>query len=89
MRPVDGVVADASRHVGEPGRGMGSGRRRSPHSADMQRRCRILCIRSTPAQSIGNVEAPDADAAIKEEAIKTHGIADPEKQKRLVAHQTK
>jgi hypothetical protein len=47
-------------------------------------RWRIARIRSTPAEIIGYVEAPDAETAIKE-AIREYEITDPEKQKRLIA----
>jgi len=57
-----------------------------PHSTRSRKlyRWRIARIRGTPAEIIGHVEAPDADAAIKE-AIREYGITDPEKQKRLIA----
>jgi hypothetical protein len=44
----------------------------------------ISRIKSTPAVTLGHVEAPDAESAIRE-AIKRFGITDPEQQKRLAA----
>jgi hypothetical protein len=47
-------------------------------------RWRISRILGTPVEFIGYVEAPNEAEAIRQ-AIKQYGIADAEKQKRLVA----
>ena len=44
----------------------------------------IYRIKSTPAERLGVVHAPDADAAIRR-AIEVFGIADPQRQQRLMA----
>jgi hypothetical protein len=46
-------------------------------------RWRITRLRGSPAALIGNVEAPDADQAIRI-AIREFGITNPKHQKRLV-----
>jgi hypothetical protein len=51
-------------------------------------RWRISRIRSSPAEFIGYVDAPDEATAIKK-AIEEFGITDPEKKKRLVAQRVK
>jgi hypothetical protein len=48
----------------------------------------ISRIKGTPAVTIGHVEAPDAESAIKE-AIKKFDITDREQQERLAARPIK
>jgi hypothetical protein len=49
---------------------------------------RITYIKGTPATTLGYVEAPNAEAAIKE-AIKRFEVKEPHKQARLAAVRTK
>jgi len=49
-------------------------------------RWRISRLRATRAEFVGHLNAPDKATAIKE-AIRSYGIIDPEKQKRLVVAQ--
>jgi hypothetical protein len=48
------------------------------------KRWRISLIKATPAATIGYVEAPDAESAIKK-AIEEFKITDTQKQRRLIA----
>ena len=48
-------------------------------------RWRISRLKATPAQYIGEVEAPDEASAIKK-AIEEFDIKDPHNQRRLVGH---
>jgi hypothetical protein len=52
--------------------------------APVLRNWRIALIKSTPAAFVGYVDAPDAESAIKK-AIEEFKIADPQKQRRLIA----
>jgi hypothetical protein len=47
-------------------------------------RWRIVRLKATPAATIGTVEAPDADSAIRE-AIKEFDIKEPWQQQKLAA----
>jgi hypothetical protein len=44
--------------------------------------------RSTPAALIGDVQAPDAEQAVRE-AIARYGISNPQEEVRLAAHRVK
>jgi hypothetical protein len=48
----------------------------------------VVRIKGTPAATVGHVDAPDAETAIKV-AIKQFGITGPEQQKRLAARPVK
>jgi hypothetical protein len=48
----------------------------------------ISRLKATPTVTIGHVEAPDAESAIKE-AIKKFGISDREQQSQLAARRIK